>query len=380
MSSGLTRDVSERLGGAPDLGTVQEIVRRAARGLAHADGATFILRDVDHCFYADEDAISPLWKGQRFPLTRCISGWAMLHGQTVVVPDITADDRIPIESYRPTFVKSLVMVPVGREKPVAAIGAYWARRHTATRHEIAALEELAASAKQAIKRIGLFGTASPPALSAQGYVRGSDPVEAVPRDLAITQDHERIARDLHDTVLQQMFATGLRLQGLAAQIADPAVAEAIDTAVAQIDDTIRDLRGVIFGLEYGHGALTGLSGQILAIVAEAARTLGFSPDVVLDGPLEEVADGMRHEATSALREMLSNVTRHAQATSVRVECVSGPSLVLQVSDDGVGLPARPTRGNGIANLAVRAKRLGGSFGIGPAGERGTRAVWSVPAR
>ncbi|MCZ7525611.1 MAG: GAF domain-containing protein [Acidimicrobiia bacterium] len=144
-----------RLGVVERLVEIQETVRTAARQVVLADGATFVLRDGDECFYADEDAMSPLWKGQRFPLTRCISGWAMLNDEVAIVPDITQDERIPLEAYRPTFVKSLVMVPVGRGGPAAAIGAYWARVHAATLREVEMLEELADATAAAITRIGL---------------------------------------------------------------------------------------------------------------------------------------------------------------------------------------------------------------------------------
>ena len=379
MIKDLAPSVTTRLRSAEDLGTVQKIVRTEARSLAHADGATFVLRDVDHCFYADEDAISPLWKGQRFPLTNCISGWAMLHDQSVVIPDITQDDRIPMESYRPTFVKSLAMVPIGSEKPIGAIGAYWARRHRATAGEMAALEGLAAEAGDAIERIGLFGTVPLPTLSARGNGQ-SDPVDRVPRTLVAGEEHERIARDLHDTVLQRMFAAGLRLQGLHGTVGDPAAAVAIDEVVAQIDEMILELRGAIFGLEYGHERLGGLAGEILALVAEASRALGFTPDVAFEGATNQVDDGLRYEIVGALREMLSNVSRHAGASEVKVECACGPSVELRVTDDGVGVPTDPTRGNGIGNLAARAERLGGSFELRRAGERGTIATWSVPSR
>ncbi|HVU91546.1 MAG TPA: GAF domain-containing protein, partial [Jatrophihabitans sp.] len=101
------------LAGAPSLTRIGEIVRSAARALTDADGATFVLRDGDLCFYADEDAIAPLWKGQRFPMTECISGWAMLNCDSVEVPDIEQDARIPLSAYRPTFVRSLIMTPIG---------------------------------------------------------------------------------------------------------------------------------------------------------------------------------------------------------------------------------------------------------------------------
>ena len=375
---GKLADVLARLRGAGDLGTVQQIVRTAARRLAGADGATFVLRDVDHCFYADEDAISPLWKGQRFPLTSCISGWAMLHAQSVVIPDITLDDRIPIESYRPTFVKSLAMVPVGAEKPAAAIGAYWASPHTASGAEMIALETLAGAVAKAIERIGLFGVDPAPALGAGPEASQADPVERVPRSLDASEDHERIARDLHDTILQRMFATGLRLQAVAATVGDTKTAGAIDEVVADIDDTIRELRGVIFGLEYGHERLGGLAGEILAVAAGAARALGFTPKVVIDGPLDELPAQVRHDLLGALQEMLSNVSRHARASQVRIECTAGDWIRLQVVDNGVGLPAELAEGNGLGNLAARAGKLGGSFTLGPAGGGGTAAVWAVP--
>ncbi|MEU8226880.1 GAF domain-containing protein [Kribbella sp. NPDC048915] len=140
---------------AISLEEVGKIVRTEARRRAGAQGATFVLREGDRCFYADEDAIAPLWKGQRFPITACISGWAMLNDETAVIPDIAVDDRIPIAAYRPTFVRSLAMVPVGSPAPVAAIGAYWSRRYQASPDQIGALEDLAAQTGEAIRRIGL---------------------------------------------------------------------------------------------------------------------------------------------------------------------------------------------------------------------------------
>jgi GAF domain-containing protein len=143
------------LDAATDLGDVGRIVRMAARALTGAQGATFVLREEEYCFYADEDAIAPLWKGQRFPLKTCISGWAMLNDETAVVPDIESDPRIPIEAYRPTFVRSLLMVPVGSPTPVAAIGAYWSKVRYPLAGEVTRLEDLAEMTASAVRRIGL---------------------------------------------------------------------------------------------------------------------------------------------------------------------------------------------------------------------------------
>jgi GAF domain-containing protein len=140
---------------AASLADVVEVVRHEARRITRADGATFVLRDDEHCFYVDEDAIAPLWKAQRFPITSCISGWAMLNALPAVVPDIVLDERIPQEAYRPTFVQSLAMVPVGSPHPVGAIGVYWARRNGPSADNVRALEDLAKRTAAALDRVGL---------------------------------------------------------------------------------------------------------------------------------------------------------------------------------------------------------------------------------
>lgn len=146
--------VVEALRAATDVVEIGRVVRTAARSLANADGATFVLSDGPYCFYEDEDAIAPLWKGQRFPQEHCVSGWAMMHGQPAVVRDILVDERIPLDAYAPTFVKSLVAMPVGRPA-AAAIGTYWARVHQPSSAELAGLEDLAEVVAEAIGRVGL---------------------------------------------------------------------------------------------------------------------------------------------------------------------------------------------------------------------------------
>lgn len=147
---GLLEDATNRLREATRLETVQEIVRTTARRLVDADGATLVLREGNLCFYADEDAMSPLWKGQRFPVDTCISGWSMLNRQAAVIPDIRDDERIPQDAYRPTFVRSLVMVPVRVTAPVGAIGAYWAMPRRATEADAETLAVLAEATAQAL--------------------------------------------------------------------------------------------------------------------------------------------------------------------------------------------------------------------------------------
>lgn len=146
LASALTK-----LTGSGTRAEILEIVRIYARQLIRADGVSIVLRDAEQCYYAHEDSPEgPLWQGQRFPLMSCISGWAMLNNQTAIIEDVYQDDRIPHAAYKPTFVKSLVMVPVGGPDPVAAIGAYWGRTWRPNPIDVAVLETLARAAGTAL--------------------------------------------------------------------------------------------------------------------------------------------------------------------------------------------------------------------------------------
>lgn len=153
-------EMIEDLSAARTVEQVAAVVRLAARRITGADGVAFVLKDGDSCFYLDEDAIGPLWKGRRFPLTACISGWAMLNGQVAVIPDIYEDPRIPHDAYRPTFVKSLVMTPVRPKDPMAAIGAYWAERRHPTLEEITNLEIMARATATALDSARMYASLS----------------------------------------------------------------------------------------------------------------------------------------------------------------------------------------------------------------------------
>ena len=146
----------ERLATARSMKAVVDILRATAREIAEAEGIAVVLRDGEFCHYAAEDAVGPLWAGKRFPLVNCISGWAMTHRQTVALADIRLDERIPQAAYRPTFVRSLVMVPVGSPRPVAAIGAYWSDVREHAPETVERLEALARSAAIALENIRLL--------------------------------------------------------------------------------------------------------------------------------------------------------------------------------------------------------------------------------
>ena len=145
----------EQFATAADLNDIIAVVRATARDISGADGVCFVLRDGEMCHYVEECAVGPLWKGKRFPLTACISGWCMLNNQSAVIPDIYRDPRIPHDAYRPTFVKSLVMVPVRTTEPIAAIGTYWAAARTFTNDDLALIEALGRSTSAAIAACAL---------------------------------------------------------------------------------------------------------------------------------------------------------------------------------------------------------------------------------
>jgi len=204
------------------------------------------------------------------------------------------------------------------------------------------------------------------------------------QELALLEDRERIARDLHDTVIQRLFATGLSLQGAARLAQTPVVADRILNAVDDLDETVKHIRSAIFGLESTRRTTVGLRTRVLDLAAEAAGPLGFEPRVLFAGPVDTaVVDDVADDLVAVVREALSNVARHARATRVDVEVeVDGGEVTARVRDDGVGLvepSAGAGGGNGLRNLQARAARSGGrvQVGTGPAG-RGTELVWRVP--
>lgn len=148
--------VIQQLTATRDLSTIMAAIRHTARQLVGADGSTFVLKEGEFSYYADEEAISPLWRGQRFPLNACIAGWVMIHRTPAVIPDVFSDPRIPAEIYRATFVKSLVMLPIHAIAPIGAIGVYWATDYSPTPEEVNLLQTLADAAAIAIQNIHLY--------------------------------------------------------------------------------------------------------------------------------------------------------------------------------------------------------------------------------
>ncbi|HKT01501.1 MAG TPA: GAF domain-containing protein [Rugosimonospora sp.] len=195
--------------------------------------------------------------------------------------------------------------------------------------------------------------------------------------LAVLEDRERIARDLHDVVIQRLFATGLQLQSTARLAGRPEVGDRIGAAVDDLDTTIRDIRSAIFELRAP--ATATLRTDVQSTVDAAAASLGFHPELVLDGPVDSaVPDAVRPDLLAVLREALSNAVRHAQASQVRVTLmVHSGQITLTVADNGVGTGTLDERG-GLANLRQRAEGHGGTFEVTGTHPSGSTLTWSVP--
>ncbi len=328
----------QELASARDLEAVITAVRSYARKLTSCDGATFVLRQDDHCYYADEDAISPLWKGQRFPMSACISGWAMLHAQPVVIEDVFSDARIPKEIYRATFVKSLVMVPIRTPKPIGAIGNYWARQYYPTEVEVQLLQTLADAAARAMENVQLLETLelrvaertaqltfANKQLESFSYSVSHDlraPLRAISGFAAIIARRHRQALDEEG---QHYFDNIVQASDRMSQLIDDLLAYSRigRSGVRRVAISLEEILSPIVSDLQGH--LAGLCGKI-----ELAEGL---PTVQGDATL--------------LNQIFSNLIENAltyrkpdHPPFIRIDYQQeGAQVIIQVSDNGIGIPA-----------------------------------------
>jgi len=230
---------------------------------------------------------------------------------------------------------------------------------------------------------------------APAHVAGDDVVIATLRDVTanrkadaelieaqqrvmLAEDHERIARDLHDTVIQRLFAAGLSLQSVLPSVPD-VVKVKIERIIDDQDDAIRELRTAIFGLSSKRAAGRTIRVVVNQLVDDAARVLGFRPVLRFSGVLDGIDQVVTEEVAAVVRESLSNVARHAHARNVEVSLSHiGARLAVVISDDGAGIPVSHQLGSGLLNMHDRAARLDGTCSVTSGEGQGTTVRWQVP--
>jgi PAS domain S-box-containing protein len=195
--------------------------------------------------------------------------------------------------------------------------------------------------------------------------------------LVLAEDRERIARDLHDTVIQRLFGAGLQLQATMGSC-DDRTRERLERVVGDLDDTIKELRTAIFGLQGAVAAPEGVRGRLFGTVTEAAAGLACEPRLELQGAIETLDERTVENLVAVVREALSNVARHADAASVRVSVTVDDDVTITVVDDGKGVPEQVVGGRGFENLRRRAADLGGTLDVRPGPQGGTALCWRVP--
>jgi signal transduction histidine kinase len=200
--------------------------------------------------------------------------------------------------------------------------------------------------------------------------------------LAVLEDRDRIAQDLHDLVIQRLFAVGLGLQSVTPRVGDADVAEKVSGFIDDLDGTIQAIRTAIFSLTEPVDRAGGLRSEVLEVVTESAAILGFEPVLTFAGPIDSlVPDAVRPDLLAVLREALSNVARHAAARGVTVHLLVDPgegTVSLVVEDDGTGLRPDRVPGQGTATMRARAERRGGGCRMAAGEDGGTRVTWTVP--
>lgn len=284
-------------------------------------------------------------------------------GEAVTVENLEQDPQLFPTGPPPGWptLRSAVVVPLGPSSGLpGALGLAWTPEHS-EKH-------------RAVHEPMPTGFARQAALALQVLRAREDQFR-----LAVLEDRDRIARDLHDLVIQRLFALGLRLQVVVPQTEDPEVERRLEHAVDELDTTIKDIRRTIFALGSTHPG-EDVQAEVGRIVDRAAATLKFRPQLQFDGPVRSVIpEDVVPDLLAVVAEALSNAGRHAEPSSVTVSLAVGDAVVLTVTDDGQGVPDGVPE-SGLANLRHRAARHGGVLVVESAPGRGTTLRWSVPLR
>jgi signal transduction histidine kinase len=293
------------------------------------------------------------------------SAWALEDGPRVLEAG-TGSDRLRSAVVSVLEVDAdaqVVLVPASiADMPFALLLVAWSRQEGLSGIETERLEALTDFARQT----GLALAA------AQGQRNRSR--------MALLEDRERIARDMHDHVIQRLFATGLSLQSASPLTVHPVVRERVLEAVDDLDTAIKDIRHAIFELHRNDAGSSGMSdavAELHGVAVDFADALGFTPELTVEGRLDSLHGDLRRDVVAVLREGIANAARHAKASSVRARVTVASYVTVGVQDDGVGIPEDAPR-SGLANLADRAARWGGTLEVTSETGEGTTLVWRVP--
>ncbi len=363
-------EVTSRLLSGTEPDEVLSLIVDLARDLAGADLVVLALPDEDKKRLVIEYATGERAEGARgliLPAGESLSGQVLTTGEPVTLLDFGRDERTVPAARDALGLGPAVLVPLGT--PGNVRGVLTAGRAPGRQpFAVAAAEMIATFAAQAAVAVELAE-----------HRRESE-------RLSVFEDRDRIARDLHDLVIQRLYATGMSLEGATPLITRPEVATRVRTAVDAMDETIKDIRATIFALQArSTDKPPGTRARVLAVADEMAGPLGFAPSLRLSGPLDDLITGeLAEQLLTALREALSNAARHARASRVDVTIEvgngkepAGNDALLRVRDNGIGIND-VTKRSGLRNLAERAKQFGGSMRVSAHPEGGTDLEWKIP--
>jgi signal transduction histidine kinase len=358
-----TAEVTQRLLSEDRPGEVLELVTSQALEISGADLVVLALPTPDRKRLVIEHACgdgAAETLGLVLPAEGSASGIVMASGKPLAVENFSSDPRVAPVARQHMALGPAVLIPLGPAGDVRGV-------LTAGRHQGGF-----PLSPPAVEMVTTFAAQAGIGIELAEHRKDA-------QRLALFEDRDRIARDLHDLVIQRLFATGMSLQGATALMRDSEAAHRVEQAVDALDETIKDIRAAIFSLQArGQADQPGLRTRILSIMEEMAGPLGQSPGLRMAGQLDTRVPGpIAGQLLAALREALANVAKHAHASRTEVTVEARTDLVLLVRDNGVGLPETARR-SGLGNLADRARELGGTFRVDPAAGGGTELEWRVP--
>ncbi|MFT3927165.1 MAG: HAMP domain-containing sensor histidine kinase [Myxococcales bacterium] len=382
-------EVAQTLSTARELSDVMAIVKHSARQLTQADGASFVLRDGDLCFYADEESIEPLWKGSRFPMRICVSGWTMLHREAAVIEDIYQDSRVPVDAYRATYVTSLAMVPIRTAHPVGAIGIYWSQHHRATDAEVTLLRALADLTSVAMENVRLYSELNRQIAETRRALESRE-------EFISTAAHE-LRTPLTSLTLQveSIEAITDKADGMQLDARLPGKVSAAAASVGALNTLVNELLAATMTdrsmvLTLSEFELADAVQAVTAKLAGAARWANSPIYVTSEQPLRGSWD--RELIEQALRALLSNALKFGAGCPVRVSLHRHNEFAhVEVCDEGMALVDEHScvrRLDSMANHAglglglFKAKQIAdahaGAISVASRGERGCAVSLTLP--